>query len=128
VKVEPRARGGAEIEVEGGDFLDGTPVLDLKPYLPYADRLTAARAAWADLTPSRLKVDFSAAASRTCRALGGRYPRLRTLIRQIVAQDPRPAFQVKRGNRDRYSARLHDLDVHWRVESQVARVERIDVL
>lgn len=39
---------GRRIEVLGVDLLDGTPVLDLKPYVPYADAFPNARAGWLD--------------------------------------------------------------------------------
>jgi tRNA-Thr(GGU) m(6)t(6)A37 methyltransferase TsaA len=42
-RVEPRA-----VVVSGLDLLDGTPILDLKPYLPYADAFPDARAGWVD--------------------------------------------------------------------------------
>ena len=35
------------LEIEGGDFLNGTPVYDIKPYVPYADRIEDATSAWA---------------------------------------------------------------------------------
>lgn len=39
---------GLVLRVRGVDMLDGTPVLDLKPYVPYADRVDDARAGWID--------------------------------------------------------------------------------
>jgi tRNA-Thr(GGU) m(6)t(6)A37 methyltransferase TsaA len=39
---------GHVVHVEGLDLLDGTPVLDLKPYVPYADAFPSARAGWLD--------------------------------------------------------------------------------
>lgn len=39
---------GTTLRVEGLDILDGTPVLDLKPYVPYADALPHATAGWLD--------------------------------------------------------------------------------
>lgn len=39
---------GRKIEVQGIDLLDGTPVLDIKPYVPYADAFPDARAGWLD--------------------------------------------------------------------------------
>ena len=39
---------GLKIEVSGHDFLDGTPVLDLKPYIPAADAFPEAKAGWRD--------------------------------------------------------------------------------
>ena len=43
VRIEPRT-----VVVSGLDLLDGTPILDLKPYLPYADSFPDARAGWVD--------------------------------------------------------------------------------
>ncbi|MBK9974875.1 MAG: tRNA (N6-threonylcarbamoyladenosine(37)-N6)-methyltransferase TrmO [Planctomycetes bacterium] len=42
---------GRVIHVHGIDFLDGTPVLDIKPYVPYADAFPDARAGWLDEIP-----------------------------------------------------------------------------
>ena len=39
------------ISVERLDLLDGTPVLDLKPYVPFADAFPGARAGWLDELP-----------------------------------------------------------------------------
>ena len=39
---------GRTLKVRGVDFLDGTPVLDIKPYVPYADAFPEARAGWID--------------------------------------------------------------------------------
>ena len=41
---------------EGGDFLDGTPVYDIKPYVPYADAVGDATSAWAQTEESRIAV------------------------------------------------------------------------
>ncbi len=42
---------GCILHVRGIDLLDGTPVLDVKPYVPYADAFPAARAGWIDDIP-----------------------------------------------------------------------------
>ncbi|MCA9704289.1 MAG: tRNA (N6-threonylcarbamoyladenosine(37)-N6)-methyltransferase TrmO [Myxococcales bacterium] len=39
---------GLSIHVERSDLLDGTPILDIKPYVPYADAFAQARAGWVD--------------------------------------------------------------------------------
>ena len=44
------------IHIRGADLLDGTPVLDIKPYVPYADSIPRARAAWAETPRKKLKV------------------------------------------------------------------------
>ena len=54
-----------KIEVSGHDFLDGTPVLDLKPYIPAADAFPGAKAGWRDeADAAELPVDFSETAMR----------------------------------------------------------------
>lgn len=42
---------GCDLHVRGVDILDGTPILDVKPYLPYADAFPAAKAGWIDAIP-----------------------------------------------------------------------------
>ncbi len=51
---------GLKLEVSGHDFLDGSPVLDLKPYIPAADAFPDAKAGWRDeIDGSELNVDLS---------------------------------------------------------------------
>jgi tRNA (adenine37-N6)-methyltransferase len=40
--------GAHALRVRGMDLLDGTPILDIKPYVPYADAFPNARAGWID--------------------------------------------------------------------------------
>ncbi len=42
---------GCDLHVKGIDLIDGTPILDLKPYLPYADAFPQAKAGWIDAVP-----------------------------------------------------------------------------
>lgn len=125
-RVAPGARLGPEIHVSGGDFLDGTPVLDVKPYIPYADSLPKARGGWASHRPKRIPVSFAKEALNACKRSS--HPGLARLIRQMVGEDPRPAFQA-RGSRgeNEYSARLLDLDVHWTVKDGRARVRSLSL-
>lgn len=51
---------GLSVFIEGHDLLDGTPVLDIKPYLPYADAFPTSRVGWLEEVESeRFQVDFS---------------------------------------------------------------------
>lgn len=86
---------GPRLEVRGVDLLDGSPVLDVKPYLAYADSLPKARAGWAQEPLRRVSVRFSRAASRRARELEGELPELRALIRELLSLDPRPAHQQR---------------------------------
>lgn len=105
-------RGGVRLELRGADLVAGTPVLDIKPYLPWAESRPEARAGFAPEAPPALPVSFTplAEAALAARADGDS---LRTLIHQVLAQDPRPAY--RRGAEDRvYGVRLRDLDVRFR--------------
>ncbi len=52
---------GLRLVVEGADLLDGTPILDIKPYLPYADSFPDSKTGWLE-NPKRYAVPFSEAA------------------------------------------------------------------
>ncbi|HID49238.1 MAG TPA: tRNA (N6-threonylcarbamoyladenosine(37)-N6)-methyltransferase TrmO [Chromatiales bacterium] len=114
------------LHLRGVDLLDGTPVLDIKPYLPYVDAIPTAHGAWADSPPEpALAVRFSAGAERQCRDAQARYPELRELIEQVLAQDPRPAYYGNATPRTRFGIRLLDFDVAREVEGDTAMVREI---
>lgn len=69
-----------ELWVSGVDLVDGTPILDIKPYVPYADIVTEARAINFETPPSPLEVEWK------CDP-----PSEKNLIEKIVALDPRPS-------------------------------------
>ncbi|WP_458525575.1 tRNA (N6-threonylcarbamoyladenosine(37)-N6)-methyltransferase TrmO [Onishia taeanensis] len=109
------AHGGVALELAGHDLLDGTPVLDIKPYLPWAEARAAARAGFAPAAPPQCPVAFSAGAEAALEQRDDA-DSLRALIRQVLAQDPRPAY--RRGAEARlYGVRLRDVDVRFRAEA-----------
>lgn len=104
---------GASILVSGLDLLDGTPVIDIKPYVPYADSIAAAHNQFAAAAPATIEVTFSSQAQQ--KALDYEAPNntnLALLIEQILFQDPRPQYQQHDPER-RYGMNLYDLDIHW---------------
>jgi tRNA-Thr(GGU) m(6)t(6)A37 methyltransferase TsaA len=99
--------------LSGIDLLDGTPVLDIKPYVPYADSVAEASNRIADAAPHLIQVAWQDAALEQAREHGLRLNEpLVELIEQCLAQDPRPAYQQPAPER-RYGARLWDVDVRW---------------
>ncbi len=112
------------LELEGGDFLDQTPVLDIKPYLPYADCIADAHGGYAaDLPPACRQVSFSAQALQVCRRHEQRLGvDLRDFIRQLLAYDPRPAYKASVSNGRIYAMKLFDIDVKWLVEDDQVQV------
>ncbi|MDQ1363422.1 MAG: tRNA (adenine37-N6)-methyltransferase [Pseudomonadota bacterium] len=116
------------LDIIGADLMDGTPVLDIKPYLPYADAVTNARSGYADTSPViKLQVTFHAQAIAGMQKLNSCYPDLQQTIRDILQLDPRPAYAGAANNINReYAMRLHNLDVKWQVNGNVAQV--VDVV
>ncbi len=115
------------LKVKGADLLDGTPVLDIKPYVPYVDALPDARGGFADKAPGPvLEVVFSSLAGQQCEELEARYPELRFLIVEVLALDPRPAYQGEEGRE--YGVTLHDLNIRFRVSDGCAEVLAIEVV
>ncbi|WPC07172.1 tRNA (N6-threonylcarbamoyladenosine(37)-N6)-methyltransferase TrmO [Pseudomonas benzenivorans] len=107
-RVEP-----GRLWLSGIDLLDGTPILDIKPYVPYADCVGEAVNAIADSAPQPITVDWQESALLQARAHGQRLGEpLVELIEQCLAQDPRPAYQVPPPQR-RYGAAFWDVDVRW---------------
>lgn len=115
---------GPRLTIQGGDLLEGTPVLDIKPYLPYADSISDAMAGWAESPIERTPVRFTEQAERSLDVWQMRcqHPDLRALVLQMLELDPRPAFQKRKLPPDapeaqdtRYGFRLFDFDVKWRI-------------
>lgn len=103
------------------DLVTGTPVLDIKPYLPWADEVTDARAELAAQPPSLLIVRWETAAEAFVAARDD-HDSLRALIAQVLAQDPRPAYHKADAQRV-YGIALRDVGVRFVVsEPGVARV------
>ena len=99
--------------LSGIDLLDGTPIIDIKPYVPYADCVNNAHNAIAQAAPETIPVDWQPQALQQARQHAQRLDEpLVELIEQCLAQDPRPAYQVPEPSR-RYGCRLWDLDVRW---------------
>ena len=78
---------GPEIVVSGADLLDGTPIVDIKPYLPYADAHPEAVGGFAD-TVLRNKIHV-----KDSDVLDKLSPEKRAVLIEILEQDPRPAYQ-----------------------------------
>lgn len=103
---------GPVIEVEGADLMDGTPILDIKPYLPYTDAHTDAKGGFAQAQHEEreiLTVDIP-------QEMADRLPKEKMeALRQVLAADPRPRYQDD-PNRI-YGFIFAGREVHFRVEN-----------
>jgi tRNA (adenine37-N6)-methyltransferase len=126
VSIE-KSPGKIRLHLKGVDLLDGTPVLDIKPYLPYADSLPQARNGFAPGPPPKaLPVRFSNEAAQTCRWLEAQaYHHLERLIVDLLALDPRPAYAAESEQRA-YGMRLWDLNIKFEVRDDHIEVISIE--
>lgn len=81
---------GTVIHVSGADLMDGTPILDIKPYIPYADSFSDALGGFTDTAGEYLlTVDFP-------QALLEQLPESkRQAALEVLSHDPRPSYQRK---------------------------------
>ncbi len=124
-----RKDGRLILHISDHDLIDGTPILDIKPYLPFADAVPEASLGWADSPPTeRLAVSFLPEAEQQLQALPQEaYPDLRSLIEDVVSYDPRPSFRRGREEERIYGAHLYDLNVRFRFVNLDSQ-ERVEVL
>ena len=101
------------------DLVDGTPVVDIKPYLPFAEALPDATASYAQHSPvAEMAVGFTPEVEQQLLMLEKRYPLLKTFIGEVLAQDPRPAYRKGEETGKTYAVWLHDFNVRWRVTAE----------
>ena len=118
------------LRLGGIDLLDGTPVLDIKPYVPYADAISRAQGGFAQNTPEAvLKVEFTPEATIACsRYASETTPDLKKLIIRILQYDPRPAYRQKRSDDHNriFGMRFFNFDLKWRVTRDSLLVLALD--
>ncbi len=102
---------GVKLHIRGADLLDGTPVLDIKPYLPYADAIPQARGGFAPEPPRRLRVRWRDEALHAARRHSDA---LQQIVEEALSFDPRPAYQ---DDPERiYGVLLADCNVRFRID------------
>ena len=100
--------------MSGLDIVDGTPVLDVKPYVPYADSIPDAIGGFANAAPdsAAIQVSFTPEAESQCLAIERQgIAGFRELARKLVAENPRPAYQDIEGRI--YGIFIHGYEVIW---------------
>lgn len=120
--------GQLSLLLSGIDLLDGTPILDIKPYLPYSDAMTDASAGFADVRPeTQMSVDFSESATQFI-AQQKQYPELKEFIENVLKQDPRPAYKKQKDGEQNYGMTLYEFNIRWQVNNEhnyVSHIEKI---
>ena len=120
--VELSTPEGPVLRVAGADLMDGTPIYDIKPYIPYADCRPEATGGFTDgIDYPRLEVDFP-------EALLALIPEdKRPALIGVLAQDPRPGYRHA-GDARRYGVEFAGFDVRFVVEENTLRVTEVEKL
>ena len=119
LEVLTDTKDGTVLRVAGADLMDGTAILDIKPYLPYADAHPDASAGFGGrVFDIALEVEIS-------EDLLALIPEKdREAVRAILAQDPRPSYQA---DPDRvYGMRYKHLEIKFRVEEKTLTVTAVE--
>lgn len=118
--LEHSSENGTVLRISGADLMDGTPILDIKPYLPYADCIPEAVGGFASEKPD--------AALRVLMPedTNGTLPEgIRAALTDVLAQDPRPRYQH---DPERiYSLRFAGYEVRFTVEDDLLTVRSIEL-
>lgn len=115
------------------DLVDGTPILDIKPYLAYADSEPNARSGFAQHKPqAKLEVEFASNLKQPGQfqqnfaKFGITEPY--QFIADVIAQDPRPAYQQGQFSERIYGMQLAGFNIRWKIDEQnVAKAWVIEI-
>ena len=99
---------GPVLKLAGVDLVDGTPILDIKPYIPYSDAIPGAISGFALKSPEPLEVHWQNQPGDDLK------PAAIALIEQSLAIDPRPAYQDGDDKRE-YGCLIDGYNVRWAV-------------
>lgn len=117
-RVELHPELGPVLHVSGADLMDGTPIYDIKPYIPYADSHPDASAGFTgqvDMQPLRVEIPPT--------LLGLLPPDKREALTGVLAQDPRPRYQTSPERV--YGLEFAGFDVRFTVDGGTLTVREI---
>ena len=117
-KIEFDQELGPILHISGADLMNGTPIFDIKPYIPYADCHPEATGSFTEYSKDHhLNVEFP-------QELLERIPgESREALIAVLADDPRPAYQ---NDPERsYGMPFGEKDIHFRVEGDILRVYNV---
>ena len=110
---------GGDLIVAGADVLDGTPVYDIKPYLPYADAFPDERAGWTEGAR-----ELSLSVELPDELMERIAPGKREALLSVLRNDPRPTYQ--RDSERVYGLRFGDYNVKFTVSGDTLTVKNIE--
>lgn len=119
--VEETEEHGCVLHVGGADLMDGTPIFDIKPYIPYSDCKEGARGGFTDYAPDLLVEVHFPDNLQKCLPEGKREAAI-----ALLSHDPRPAYQRKPGRV--YGLSFAGFDIRFTVEDKLLTVVEVQKL
>ena len=119
--------GKAQLVVEGVDLVNGTPLIDIKPYISYADSITNATDKLNEISPiPNREVLFADRLKPILEEIEKRHHDFSALVKAVLAQDPRPAYKQQLDNDEKtYRVTLYDIDVGFEIKDAAVRVTEL---
>jgi len=124
-----RKNGKLYLLLSNIDLVDQTPIVDIKPYIPYADSKPNAIAGFAPHEPEHIvSVHFCEQATQQLNNHQVKYPSLKQFVREVLQQDPRPAYKKDQIDSKIYSVHLLDFNISWTTQGNQTTVINIDII
>ncbi len=116
VKLEEirHQRGEISLLVSGADLVDGSKILDIKPYIPFVDAIASARGGFAQEPAAVKKVEFSEQAEASLETLSKMELQA---VTEVLSQDPRPAYKDDAADPKIYHATLYNFEFSFYVRA-----------
>ena len=120
-RIDLNPEDGPIIYIKGADLMNGTPILDIKPYLPFTDSHPEARGGFTDQTKEQEPLDV-VIPEDVLSVLSHKLDEKKIVaLRQVLSQDPRPHYQE---DEERvYGLNFAGEEIHFRVKGKVLTVE-----
>lgn len=107
-----------EILISGGDFLDQTPVLDLKPYIKEVDSIIDSKSSWTETTEEKqLEIFFENHLDQLITS------EEKDIVIKILSLDPRPRYH--KDEYKTYGSKIFSYDFHWKVKNNQLHITNI---
>lgn len=117
--IEKEEGNGLVLQVAGADLLDGTPIYDIKPYLPHVDSHPEATGGFAgEVKDYKLEVECEEQLLKRIPA------EKRTALLGILSQDPRPAYQ--NDEKRVYGMKFSGFNIKFSVKNGILKVLQIE--
>ena len=105
------------IAISAMDLLNNTPIIDIKPYVPYSDCVSQASSTFAEKADDEITVTFCQSLLSKVEQIDGEIPEFSQLVLQVLSQDPRPAYKKHAIDDKVYGMALYQFNIQWQMKT-----------